>query len=88
MCCAVLSLSVVSDSVTPGTVARHGILQIILEWVAMPSSRGSSPPRDRTLVSPIAGRFFYHLRRTTYQRPNEYELDFLRRRIFFLLFWV
>ena len=25
----------------------HGILQAgILEWVAMPSSRGSSPPRD------------------------------------------
>ena len=30
-----------------------GILQArILEWVAMPSSRGSSPPRDRTHVSP------------------------------------
>jgi len=26
-----------------------GILQArILEWVAMPSSRGSSPPRDQT----------------------------------------
>ena len=30
----------------------HGILQaIILEWVAMLSSRGSSRPRDRTSVS-------------------------------------
>ena len=30
----------------------HGILQArILEWVAMPSSRGSSGPRDRTHVS-------------------------------------
>ena len=30
----------------------HGILHTrILEWVAMPSSRGSSQPRDRTLVS-------------------------------------
>ena len=30
----------------------HGILQArILEWIAMPSSRGSSPPRDRTHVS-------------------------------------
>ena len=40
----------------------HGILQArILEWVAMPSSRGSSWPRDRTCVSCIsciAGRFF------------------------------
>ena len=34
----------------------HGILQArILEWVAMPSSRGSSQPRDRTQVSSIAG---------------------------------
>ena len=30
----------------------HRILQArILEWVAMPSCRGSSPPRDRTPVS-------------------------------------
>ena len=27
----------------------------ILEWVAMPSSRGSSQPRDRTQVFHIAG---------------------------------
>ena len=32
----------------------HGILQArILEWVAMPASRGSSRPRDRTHVSYI-----------------------------------
>ena len=30
----------------------------ILEWVAMPSSRRSSWPRDRTHTSCIAGRFF------------------------------
>ena len=36
-----------------------GILQArILEWVAMPSSRGSSQPRDRTQVFCIPGRFF------------------------------
>ena len=29
-----------------------------LEWVAYPFSRGSSPPRNRTGVSHIAGRFF------------------------------
>ena len=35
----------------------HGILQAkILEWVALPFSRGSSQPRDRTQVSHIAGR--------------------------------
>ena len=37
----------------------HGILQArILEWVAIPFSRGSSQPRDRTQVSYIAGGFF------------------------------
>ena len=37
----------------------HGILQAgILEWVAMPFSRGSSSPRDRTQVSCIVGGFF------------------------------
>jgi len=36
-----------------------GILQArILEWVAMPSSRGSSQSRVQTQVSHIAGRFF------------------------------
>ena len=36
-----------------------GVLQArILEWVAMPSSRGSSQPRDQTQVSHIAGGFF------------------------------
>ena len=37
----------------------HGILQArILEWVAVPSSRGSFQPRDQTQVSDIAGGFF------------------------------
>ena len=42
----------------PGS-SVHGILQArILEWVAMPFSRGSSQPRDRTHFSCIAGGFF------------------------------
>ena len=49
------------DCGPPGSSIR-GILQArILEWVAMPSSRGSSQPRDQiqSLVSPaLAGRFF------------------------------
>ena len=37
----------------------HGLLQArILEWVAIPFSRGSSQPRDWTQVSHIAGGFF------------------------------
>ena len=36
----------------------RGILQVrILEWVAIPFSRGSSQPRDRTQVSQLAGKF-------------------------------
>ena len=46
------------DCSLPGS-SVHGILQArILEWVAVPFSRGSSQPRDRTQVSHIAGRFF------------------------------
>ena len=46
------------DCSPPGS-SFHGILQErILEWVAIPFSRGSSRFRDRTWVSCIAGRFF------------------------------
>ena len=46
------------DCSPPGS-SVHGILQKrILEWVAIPFSRGSSQPRDRTWVSCIAGGFF------------------------------
>ena len=42
----------------PGS-SVHGILQArILEWVAIPSSRGSSWPKDQTQVSRTAGRLF------------------------------
>ena len=43
----------------PTDYAVHGILQArILEWVAVPFSRGSSQSRDQTQVSHFAGRFF------------------------------
>ena len=49
------------DCSLPGS-SVHGIFQArILEWVAMPSSRGSSQPRDQTQmshVSCIGSRFF------------------------------
>ena len=62
-CVVLLSSSVVSDSLrlqptvflcpwdSPGKN---------VEWAAMPSSRGSSWPRDQTRVSCIAGGFFTH----------------------------
>ena len=40
-----------TDHSPPGSPV-HGTLQAkILEWVVMPSSRGSSPPMDQTCIS-------------------------------------
>ena len=65
----ILSLvtSVLSNSfASPGTVAHQAPLSMglivqarILEWVAMPSSRGSSRPKDQTHVS-CFGRQILH----------------------------
>ena len=50
--------TVVSDSLWPHGLV-HGIFQDrILEWVAVPFSRGSSQPRNQTQVFRIAGGFF------------------------------
>ena len=61
----------------------HGILQErILEWVAMPSSRGSSWPRDRTQVSYVSfigSRFF--TTSTTWEALLDHMI------ILFLIFW-
>ena len=62
--CMCVSCSIMSDSLQlpglyPDSLLIHGLLQArILEWVVVPSSRGSSQPRDWTWVSCIAGRFF------------------------------
>ena len=66
------SHSVMSKSLQPHDYSLtgssvHGILQArILEWVAFPSTRGSSQARDRTRISYISciGRqvFFNHLK--------------------------
>ena len=48
-------------TVCPPGSSVHGILQAkILEWVAMPSSRGSSQPRDRTHISCTSWQIYYH----------------------------
>ena len=48
------------DCSLPGSSA-HGIFQArILEWVTIPSSRGSSWPRNRTGASCIGRQAFYH----------------------------
>ena len=44
---------------SPPGYCVHGIFQArILKWVAIPFSKGSCQPRDRTWVSCTAGRFF------------------------------
>ena len=46
---------------SPPCCSVHGILQArILEWVARPSSRGSSWPRDWTCVSCIGRQVLHH----------------------------
>ena len=61
VCRAVLShfwLCDPMDCILPGS-SVHGDFQArILEWVVMPSSRGSSQARDQTQVSCIVGGFF------------------------------
>ena len=75
-----LSRSVVSDSYDPTDCSQpgtsiHGILQArMLEWVAMPSSRGSSQPRNQTRVSCIAGGFFYQLSYQGRPLPDDKQL--------------
>ena len=51
--CATLWIVAHQTSLTMGFFKAR-----ILEWVAISSSRGSSPPRDRTLISCISGGFF------------------------------
>ena len=59
-----------------------GIFQArTLEWVAIPFSRGSSWPRDRTQVSHIAGGFFTiwatrEAQMVVYICPNPQDLNF------------
>ena len=55
--CDCVSHSAVSNSVPTWILARQAPLSM-LEWVAIPFSRGSSQPRDWTQVSCIACRFF------------------------------
>ena len=57
------------DYSLPGS-SVHGILQArILGWIALLFTRGSSQPRDQTLISCIAGRFLYRLRQQGSPKP-------------------
>ena len=60
--CMLRSLQLCLTLWNPPSSSIYGILQArVLEWVAIPSSRGSSRPRGQTSISwnsCIAGRFF------------------------------
>ena len=61
-CFTIVSNSLGPMDCSPLGFSFHGILQArMLEWIAMPCSRGSSQPRDQTCISCSscpAGRFF------------------------------
>ena len=67
-----LTLRDPKDNRLPGS-SVHGIFQArILDWFAMPSSRGSSQSRDQTWVSCTVGRFFtiWGIREASTQTPH------------------
>ena len=76
-------LSQVQLFATPWTMAHQAPLSMarILEWVSMPSSRGSSQPRDQTCVScgSCIGRWILylltHLYRETYLQSRNRSTD-------------
>ena len=58
-----LTLCNLMDCSPPGSSVCRILQARILEWVAMPSSKGSSQPRDRThvfSVSSIGRQVLYH----------------------------
>ena len=64
------------DCSPPGS-SVHGILQArILEWVAIPFSRGSSQAKDRTWVSGTAGGLFTHLSHQNFLKKLKMETPY------------
>ena len=76
------SCSVVSDSLWPH---GHGILQArVLEWVALPFSRGSSQPRDFFFLLRF---FFVFWKWTNFKVFIEFVTMLFRVFFFFPIFW-
>ena len=90
-CCA-QSLGRVRLFVTPWTVARQallsmGILQArILEWVAMPSSRGSSQPRVKPRSPTLQVGFFLCCERKKKKKEQKNTQSFLVCKTYHALF--
>jgi len=84
LCWGAQSCPVLCDPVdcSPPGSSVHGILQAsILEWIAMPSSRGPSWPRDQTQVSCIAGGFFTILATREALPPQKKKVQSLQREV-------
>ena len=70
----------------PGS-SVHGILQArILEWVAMPSSRGSSLPRNQIWVSCIGRQVLYQSHVTWEARLRGAKVSRARSRVLVMIF--
>ena len=73
------------DCSLPGS-SVHGILQArILKWVAMPSSKGSSRPRDQSSVCLLLAGGFFTIN-TTLEAPTNMYLDYSTTTI--ILKWI
>ena len=75
---------------SPPGFSVPGILQArILEWIAIPFSRGSSRPRDRTLVSCTASRFFtiWDTGKSHYNLITSFKTPFFIYRHHVLKYW-
>ena len=71
LCCQWIEEKIASgiSAVTACSASVHGILQArILAWLAIPSCRGSSQPRDQTHVSCISRKILYHW--VTWEAPQ------------------
>jgi len=60
-CSVILTLCDSMDCSPPRFSVREILQARILEWAAIPFSRGSSPPRDQTWVSCIGRQILYPL---------------------------
>ena len=80
--CVCVSCSLVSTLCDPMDSSPQ-----ILEWVAIPFSRGSSWPRDGTHVSCIAGRFFIAWATREASRLNETQPHYRGKYALLKVYW-
>ena len=90
VCCCLVAQSCPTLLQPHGLSSVHGISQaIVLEWVAISSSKGSSWPRDRTHVEwcVAAGQLFFKLLCRGKERDSFFNLVIVHCLCIFLLWW-